>query len=61
MLACASGFPVRQLPDQPDLEWEMQMLVTAMETLPVIYLEMEIAPETMSMLRRETAKDSAWE
>ena len=37
----------------------MQMLVTAMETLPVIYLEMEIAPETMSALRRETAKDSA--
>ena len=61
MLACASGFPVRQLPDQPDLEWEMQRLVRAMETLPVIYLEMEIAPETMSMLRRETAKDSAWE
>jgi hypothetical protein len=30
-----------------------------MGTLPVIYLEMEIAQETMSVLRRETAKDSA--
>jgi hypothetical protein len=30
-----------------------------METLPVIYLEMAIAPETMSVLRRGTAKDSA--
>ena len=59
LLAQASGLPVRQLPDQPGSEWEMQMLGTAMATLPVIYLEMEIAPETMSVLRRETAKDSA--
>jgi hypothetical protein len=35
------------------------MLPTAMGTLPVIDLEMAIAPETMSVLRRETAKDSA--
>ena len=59
MLAYASDLPVRQLPNQPDLEWERQMLVTAMATLPAIRLEMEIAPETMSMSRRETAKDSA--
>lgn len=56
MLAYASDLPASC---QPDLEWERQMLVTAMATLPVIRLEMEIAPETMS--RRETAKDSAQE
>ena len=50
MLAHASDLPPSC---QPDLEWERQMLVTAMATLPAIHLEMEIAP------RRETAKDSA--
>jgi hypothetical protein len=30
-----------------------------MGTLPVTYLEMAIAPETMSVSHRETAKDSA--
>jgi hypothetical protein len=49
LLASASGLPVRQLQDQPDSEWEMQMLV----------MPMAIAPETTSSLRRETAKDSA--
>jgi hypothetical protein len=41
----------------------MQMLPRAMGTLPVTYLEMAIAPETMSVLRRAMAKDSAeeWE
>jgi hypothetical protein len=48
LLAQASGLTVRQLPDEPDSQWEMQML-TAMVT----------APEAMSILGRETAKDSA--
>ena len=56
MSAYASDLPASC---QPDLKWEKQMLVTAMATLPVIRLELEIAPETMSMWRRETAKDSA--
>jgi len=41
--------PVRQTPDEPESQWEMQMLVMA------------IALETMSILRWETAKDSASE
>jgi hypothetical protein len=56
MSAYASDLPASC---QPDLKWEKQMLVTAMATLPAIRLELEIALEPMSMLRRETAKDSA--
>ena len=47
LLAQGSGSPIRRLQDQPDSEWEMQMLVMA------------IVPEMTSSLRWETAKDSA--
>lgn len=48
LLAQGSGLPIRRLQDQPDSEWEMQMLATARA----------IAPKMMSILRWETAQDS---